>query len=80
MVSMRVMKIPSSPSLNLVNLFDEKYELTTYLRRDPTHCLTAGMSACKNEEAPVTTPTTAEAATSGEKISFDVDIAGLPSR
>ena len=41
--------------------------------------LTAGMSACKNEEAPVTTPTTAEAATSGEKISFDVDIAGLPS-
>lgn len=27
------------PSLNLVNLFDEKYELTTYLRRDPAHCL-----------------------------------------
>ena len=41
--------------------------------------LTAGMSACKNEEAPVTTPTTAEAAIGGEKISFDVDIAGLPS-
>ena len=41
--------------------------------------LTAGMSACKNEEAPVATPTTAEAAIGGEKISFDVDIAGLPS-
>jgi len=41
--------------------------------------LTAGMSACKNEEAPVTTPTAAEAAIGGEKISFDVDIAGLPS-
>ena len=39
MVSMRVMKIPSFPSLNLVNLSDEKYELTTCLWRDSAHCL-----------------------------------------
>ena len=41
--------------------------------------LTMGMSACKNEEAPATTPTASEVASSGQKISFDVEIEGLPS-
>ena len=37
------------------------------------------MSACKNEEAPATTPAASEVASSGQKISFDVEIEGLPS-
>lgn len=41
--------------------------------------LTMGMSACKNEEAPATTPAASEVASSGQKISFDVEIEGLPS-
>ena len=41
--------------------------------------LTMGMSACKNEESPATTPAASEVASSGQKISFDVEIEGLPS-
>lgn len=41
--------------------------------------LAVGMSACKNEEAPVTTPTTSELVDSGKKISLNVEIEGLPS-
>ena len=41
--------------------------------------LMMGMSACKNEEAPATTPAVSEVASSGQKISFDVEIEGLPS-
>ena len=41
--------------------------------------LTVGMSACKNDETPATTPTTSEETSNGQKITFDVDIEGLPS-
>ena len=41
--------------------------------------LTMGMSACKNEDAPVTAPATNAEANSGQKISLNVDIEGLPS-
>lgn len=41
--------------------------------------LTMGMSACKNEESPATTPAASEVASSGQKISFYVEIEGLPS-
>ena len=41
--------------------------------------LTMGVSACKNEETPATTPAVSEVASSGQKISFDVEIEGLPS-
>ncbi len=41
--------------------------------------LTMGVSACKNEEAPATTPAVSEVASSGQKISFDVEIEGLPA-
>lgn len=41
--------------------------------------MTMGMSACKNEEAPATTPAVSEVASRGQKISFDVEIEGLPS-
>ena len=38
-----------------------------------------GMSACKNEDAPVTAPAVNAEANSGQKISLNVDIEGLPS-
>ena len=41
--------------------------------------LTMGMSACKNEDAPVTAPAVNAEANSGQKISLNVDIEGLPS-
>lgn len=41
--------------------------------------LTMGMSACKNEDAPVTAPVTNAEANSGQKISLNVDIEGLSS-
>ena len=41
--------------------------------------LTMGMSACKNEDAPVTAPAVSAEANSGQKISLNVDIEGLPS-
>ena len=41
--------------------------------------LTMGMSACKNEDAPVTAPATNAEANSGQKISLNVDIEGLPT-
>ena len=41
--------------------------------------LTVGMSACKNDETPATTSTTSEETSNGQKITFDVDIEGLPS-
>ena len=41
--------------------------------------LTVGLSACKNDETPATIPTTSEETSSGQKITFDVDIEGLPS-
>ena len=42
--------------------------------------LTMGMSACKNEDAPVTAPAVNAEANSGQKISLNVDIEGLPSK
>ena len=39
--------------------------------------LTMGMSACKNEDAPVTAPAVNAEANSGQKISLNVDIEGL---
>ena len=39
--------------------------------------LTMGMSACKNEDAPVTAPAVSAEANSGQKISLNVDIEGL---
>ena len=41
--------------------------------------LTVGVSACKSDETPATTPTTSEETSNGQKITFDVDIEGLPS-
>ena len=41
--------------------------------------LTMGMSACKNEDVPVTAPAVNAEANSGQKISLNVDIEGLPS-
>lgn len=41
--------------------------------------LTMGMSACKNEDAPVTAPATNAEANSGQKISLNVDIEGFPA-
>ena len=41
--------------------------------------LTMGMSACKNEDAPVTAPAVNAEANSGQKISLNVDIEGLSS-
>ena len=41
--------------------------------------LTMGMSACKNEDAPVTAPAVNAEANSGQKISLNVDIEGLHS-
>ena len=41
--------------------------------------LTMGMSACKNEDAPVTAPAVKAEANSGQKISLNVDIEGLSS-
>lgn len=38
--------------------------------------LTMGMSACKNEDAPVTAPAVNAEANSGQKISLNVDIEG----
>ena len=41
--------------------------------------LTVGVSACKSDETPATTPTTSEETSNGQKITFNVDIEGLPS-
>ena len=41
--------------------------------------LTVGLSACKNDETPATTPTTSEETSTDQKITFNVDIEGLSS-
>ena len=80
MVSKKGMKIPSSlHHNNPINLFCIEMNLLRIYGATLLVALMMGMSACKNEEAPATTPAVSEVASSGQKISFDVEIEGLPS-
>ena len=78
--SKKVMKIPSFPLNPFIYPTNKKgMNLLRIYGASLLVALMLGVSACKNEETPAAKSTEKGAAVTGQTISFDVDLDGLPS-